>query len=336
MSEPEQKPKDSPPYASDGAERWIDLLKNTRVLEATGRLKAPSQSNYREEPESSKQPDFFRTPVVDLSHKDDVNLMDFTPFGLGKTPRFDTIEYKLTNCTARVYGSTEHGLATVYDYDIVIFMISQLANQMNDVRQRIETGEDNPELPNRRMHVYASDMLEGIKRPQGGNQQSELTQRLQRLKGSVIELHGKEGTKRRLGTFSLIGDFSITKDTKTGKISEFFIDIPEWIYDGVVRVSHPSVVNLSENYMLLKSGYHKFLARMAKKSAGEGQWEWKVETLYERSGSKQPMAQFKRDIKESIDKLQKDPLKGYEVTYREEGQGKGNRKALKIKFKKTA
>jgi len=332
MSEVTEQPKDKDYYASEGADTWIDLLRNTTVMEATGKTpKRPSSPNFRQAPDEEDQPDFFKTPLLDIAHKDDFNLMDFNPFGLGKKPRFDTIEYKLKNAVAKVYGSTEHGLATVYDYDVVIFMISHLAKQMNDVKRSIEEGKENPQLPSRRMQVYATEMLEGLSRKRGGQQQAELVEKLQRLKGTVIEIEGEKGTKRRIGTFSLIGDFQVVKNTKTGAISEFFIDIPQWIYDGVVRVSDPTIVSLSNDYMLLKSGYHKFLSRMAKKSAGSNSWEWTIEGLYERSGSNQPMAQFKRDIKKAIDKLADDPLDDYRVFYIE-GEGRGKKKSLKVHF----
>jgi hypothetical protein len=85
------------------------------------------------------------------------------------------------------------------------------------------------------------------------------------------------------------------------------------------------------NSGLIKNGYHKFLARIARKSAGEDTWNWNIMHLYERSGTQQSVREFKRDIKKAINDLKKDPIKEYEITYTE--KGKGRNKDLNIHIK---
>ena len=319
-------------FASDGAENWIDLLRNTAILEAGGKI-TKSQSTYFPAPEEDKQGDFFRTPILEVAYKDDMSLMDFNPFGLGKKPRFEPIEYKLNDSLVTVSGSNKHGIATIYDYDIVIFMMSHLAQQMNDVKRRIEAGEENPPLPNRKMHVYASDMFDAFGEEQGGRQMKSLEARLQRLTGTMVEIkEKKKSTRRKSGGFPLIGGFQIVKNTKTKQISEFYIDIPAWIYDGIVRPAQPTVLSLAGDYFQIRSGLHKFISRMAKKSAGRTEWHWPIETLHERSGSTQPLADFKRDMKKAIDKLKSDPLQDYEVWY-VEGEAVRRRRPMEVYFK---
>jgi hypothetical protein len=44
--------------------------------------------------------------------------------------------------------------------------------------------------------------------------------------------------------FSLIGDYTIETQKETGVIMSVSIDIPQWVYDGVVRVDNPTVLTL--------------------------------------------------------------------------------------------
>ena len=321
-------------YASDGADTWIQLIKNTALFDQKSGKPLLSQrdSNFRKERGDSKQIDLFHTPMVDIPHKDDYGLMDINPFGLGKKPRFAPIVYDLKDAKITVTGSGEYGIATIYDYDIVIYMISHLTRQMNDIKNKIVRGEQNPRLPQRLMHVSVYDLFKQLKIADGGKQLDLLKAKLQRLKGTVIEIDKKvDDTFRRDGVLSLIGDYEIDSETKSGKISEFILEIPRWIYDGVVRAADPTVLTLCDEYMLLKSGYHKFLARIARKSAGENSWNWTIEQLYERSGSNQPMKKFRADIKEAIDKLETDPLPDYDIFYTEVGTGR--RKNMNIHIK---
>ncbi|GAW87094.1 hypothetical protein bplSymb_SCF05601P005 [Bathymodiolus platifrons methanotrophic gill symbiont] len=131
----------------------------------------------------------------------------------------------------------------------------------------------------------------------------------------------------------MIGDYAIISKTKTGNISSFELEVPRWIYDGVVRQGDPTVLTLCDEYMLIKNGYHKFLARIARKSAGEDSWDWNIRHLYERSGTPQTLKDFQRDIKKAIDDLKEDPIKEYTIIYKE--TGKGRKKDLDIYISKT-
>lgn len=49
------------------------------------------------------------------------------------------------------------------------------------------------------------------------------------------------------------------------------IDIPQWVYDGVVRVDNPTVLTLPKDYFLLDQGNHRFLHRLCRRAAGKGE-----------------------------------------------------------------
>ncbi len=327
-------------YASDGAFTWQELLRNTALLAAgeDGQNKLKNiYRNFRQYDEDDRQGQLnfmASSSMVEVSLKDDTSLMDICPFGLSKTPRFKPIHYKLRDSYVNVTGNAEHGMATVFDYDIVIYVATSLNAQMNDLKKRVRSGEKNPILPPRKMRCYTTDVFEFLKIKRGGKQYSNFKDKLRRLKGTQIEIEKIiEGGYRREGSFSLIGDWEIISETKSGKISEISIGIPDWIYDGIVRQSDPTVLTLCDDYMLLKSGYHKFLARIAKKSAGENSWNWTLEQLYERSGSTQPIKDFRCDLLNALKSLKKDPIPEYIFTWREGDRGRP--KPLDVRIQPT-
>jgi Replication initiator protein A len=72
----------------------------------------------RHAPIDDAQLAFFVPTLYDAPVKDDVNLMDVAPFSLSKNKRSTLIRYELRDSIITVDGSAEHGLATVFDYDI--------------------------------------------------------------------------------------------------------------------------------------------------------------------------------------------------------------------------
>jgi plasmid replication initiation protein len=319
-------------YASDGALTWQELLTNTALLSAgddgkklLSKQKVNNFRKYEENPQS--QFDFFNASMVDISYKDDISLMDISPFGIGKKPRTAPIEYDLRDALVKVTANAEYGMATIFDYDIVIYMASHLNAQMNDLKRKVTAGEKNPHLPPRKLRVYTSEMFDHLKIDQGGKQYDNLKQKLRRLRGTNIEVDKKiDGGLRREGSFSLIGDWEILSETKSGRIAELTIGYPDWIYDGIVRESDPTLLTQVDDYMLLRYGMHKWLARLAKKSAGMNSWKWTLEQLYERSGSSQPLKNFRIDLIDALEKLKEDPIPEYKFLWEESDTGKYQRR----------
>jgi len=306
-------------YASDGAEKWTDLeaayIKDPELAKRIQRM----SKNYRTPPKYDQQMDLFVPAISDVSSKDDISLMDIAVFGLGKKPRFEAIEYDLKDAHITVQGGVKSGMATIFDYDIFLYMVSYLTREMERCKEKVKGGED-AHLPPRKIKPPVSDLLKFCRRGDGGKQYKQIEAALERLKSTVISIKKKDGSSRRAGFFNLIGDVKIASETKTGRVSEVIISIPDWVYDGVVRVGNPAVLTLDPDYFLLDQGYHRFLHRLARKAAGKGQATYNIETLYERSGTNRPIRSFKPDIKRAIKDLEKNPLPDYSVIYEKKGR----------------
>ncbi len=297
-------------YLSDNCKTYTELELSSTPDKEMVRTIQNRRGNYRQPPNGDKPLDFFMTTPLEVAKKDDRSLMDVAVFGLGKTPSFKPIIYDLPDTVISVSGSNLHGMATIFDYDIVLFMVSYLNYEMEQVRQTIRRGEDSY-LPPRTLQVPVIELLKAIRRKDSGNHYVQLEKALDRLSSTHIKIKEKPDaskTTRRIGAFNLIDGYRAVQRTDNGKISELSIRIPDWIYDGIVRTKTPTVSTVHPNYFLLTKGLHRFLYRMARKCAHNKPWDYKIETLYQQSGSTSPFRSFKADLKKAIAELQIQPL----------------------------
>lgn len=308
-------------YLSDNCETFTDLeaahgkIKDPRLAAQLKRM----SKNYRKPPRGDGQLDIFMPALTDVATKDDISLMDIAVFGLGKKPRYEPIEYDLNDAHITVQGGSNCGMATIFDYDIFLYMVSYLTHEMNQVREQIKKGNDSY-LPPRKIKPSIVELLKYCRRDDGGNNYKQVEKALERLSTTKIYIRKKDGSRRRSGMFSLIGDYTTTIETKTGKISELAIDIPEWIYDGVVRAENPAVLTINPDYFLLNQGYHRFLHRFARKTAGKGEAVYSLESLHERSGTSTLLKKFRFSIKQAIKDFEEIGIDDYSIRYEKKGK----------------
>lgn len=94
-------------------------------------------TTLREPPANDNQPDFFVPGLYDVAVKDAFSVMDVAVFRLSKsqTRKGETIRHVRDDHVLEI-ASDAGGMATIYDYDIVLFMISHLADQTRLWRAR--------------------------------------------------------------------------------------------------------------------------------------------------------------------------------------------------------
>ena len=64
--------------------------------------------------------DPFVVATGDASPRDQRDLMERPFFSLAKTPRTKPILYKTADVEVQVFGMPEHGMATIWDADVLI------------------------------------------------------------------------------------------------------------------------------------------------------------------------------------------------------------------------
>lgn len=277
----------------------------------------------RPAPNSDGQLMFFVPMAQDAPIKDDFNLMDIAPFSLSKSGGTGVIRYELKDSIITIEGGAEVGLATAYDYDIVINMISHLAEATRQYRIDEAKGLK-PSIPPNIYRPSASDILKFCRRELGGKQYLDLERALARLQATHIRItnlktsNGKE--RRATESFNLIGRWKVVSRTNRDRIDRIEIEIPGWLYEGVVRPDgKPTILTLNPDYFLLSRPIARFIYRLARKAAGETTACYSLKELHKRCAAKVPMRKFRRTIEEIVETAKSTPLPDYDLLLEDRG-----------------
>lgn len=73
-----------------------------------------------------EQLDLFRALPGDMAPRDSQDLMAYPFFSLTKSRRTTPIDFQSGGVTVRVEGTREHGIATIWDADVLIWAASQI------------------------------------------------------------------------------------------------------------------------------------------------------------------------------------------------------------------
>lgn len=268
----------------------------------------------RAPPTDDAQLMFFVPMIYDAPIKDDVNLMDVAPFSLSKGKRKGVIKYELKDSLITIEGGAETGLATIFDYDIFLNMVSYLAEEVRRFRAEEARGL-RPTLPARSYRPNASHILKFCRRSDGGQSYENLEGALDRLTKTTIKVVNLSGGKRRqVDSRPLIGGYQVVSRTGTNKIDTIDITIPDWVYQSVVRADKSlPLLTLHEDYFLITSGLGRFIYRLARKAAGKDDAKYSVKEIYKRSGSTQEYRFFQRDLRDLVARTAAFPMPDYDL-----------------------
>ena len=276
--------------------------------EATAAKAAPS--SVRKPPSGDEQADFFVPSLYDVGGRDNRSIMDVAVFRLSKSDKRagEVIRYELPDGYVEVKAGPD-GMASVWDYDIVLMMVSHLNEAANRWR------EGKADKPGRTFKPHASDILKFARRGDGSRQVEELEAALDRLKGTTVknvrgytEANGRK--MRETGADGLISSYKVLSRTDTGRISEVEIEAPQWIYDRIVEEKQPDVLTVHPDYFLIDPGIGRFIYRLARRAAGKGAAKWSFQTIYERSGSTGTLKKFCQNLRKIIER---DDLPEYQL-----------------------
>jgi plasmid replication initiation protein len=244
--------------------------------------------------------DFFIQDLIDYAPKDSPEMMERPFFSISKKKRNKPIEYKSPDGSMyiKVTAHPEHGMATIWDADIIIWCISKIMAAR-------EKGH-NDFSPT--IYTTPHEVLTGIARGTSGRDYSELMSAIRRLRSTDIETNIRAG-RRRFVAFhyleQLEGEGSEPDDAN--QLKTIALTLPKWIFDGIMNAN---VLTLDREYFLLKGGLERAVYRIARKHAGvqEHGWLVKVETLYAKTGSEGSLKKFAFRMRELA---KQDDLPGY-------------------------
>ncbi len=216
---------------------------------------------------------------------DQRDLMERPFFSLAKTPRTRPILYRTADVEVRVFAMPEHGMATIWDADVLIWAASQIVEAAN---------LDLPTLRFFRFTPY--QLLRGIGRATGAREYRLLKAALARLQSTVIATTIRNGPHWRRRQFSWINEWE-EMTTRAGRVEGMEFVLPEWFHNSVIDRS--LVLTIDPAYFRLTGGIERWLYRVARKHAGhqpEG-WAFEVAHLHRKSGSLARPSDFALDLR---------------------------------------
>lgn len=247
-------------------------------------VKSDPPATIRQPPKGDEQPDFFVPALYDIGGRDSRSIMDVAVFRLSKKEKRagEVIRYDLPDGYVQV-SAGEAGMASVWDYDIVLMAVSHLTESMNRYRE----GRGNK--PGRVFRPHVAEILKFCRRSDGGRQKDELVDALLRLNTTHVAMErrrkGKNGRVVIESTGqALISDYKVVSSAN-GKPESVEIELPRWLYEEVCEAQNPDVLTVHPNFFLIEPGIGRFLYRLARRAAGKGTAKWAFQTIYDRSGS---------------------------------------------------
>lgn len=246
--------------------------------------------SMRETPRGDAQFDLFVPYLSDLALKDQKDTMERPFFALGKRKRLKPIDYTSPDGTVwvKVEAMPAHGMATIWDADILIWA----ATVLTDMKNR---GVN--DLP-RTLHVHPYDLLKSIRRePKGGEHYERLRASLERLTSTTITTNIRADTKKKVAMFHWLDGYKEKIDPETGQSEGMEILLSDWLYSGIV--GQGGVLQIHPDYFLLTGGFERWLYRAVRKHVGakEAGMNMAVPMLYEKSGCDDQPRKFKAAIK---------------------------------------
>ena len=250
--------------------------------------------------------DPFVVATGDAPPRDQRDLMERPFFSLAKTPRTKPILYKAADIEVQVFGMPEHGMATIWDADVLIWAASQIV-----------AAENNGLTTSRFFRFTPYHLLRAIGRPTGNRQYLLLKAALARLQSTVIATTIRNGPHWRRRQFSWINEWE-EMTTRAGRVEGMEFVLPEWFYNSVIDRS--LVLTIDPAYFGLTGGIERWLYRVARKHAGHQRhgWIFEVAHLHQKSGSLARPSDFALDLRRIAARQQ---LPGYRLQIeREDGR----------------
>jgi plasmid replication initiation protein len=192
------------------------------------------------------------------------------------------------NSKVKISPHSEHYLASIYDWDIILFVASKLQEFLNSKKS---------DIPPRTLIIPRHELLKAICKHDGKTNRRQIEESLARLQLTGIETTIHNEDYRYRGGFGFLDSWGYTerKDVK-----EFRITLSEWLY--AVTCSQGALLKVHPEYFKITSGLKRFLYRTARKHVGtqNSTWEFSIERLYEKSGSEREFKKFKHDLRKSV------------------------------------
>ena len=254
-----------------------------------------------------EQLELFRALPGDLAPRDAQDLMAYPFFSLAKTHRITPIDYRMNDIAIRVEAVPEHGMATIWDADVLIWAASQIVEARD------------ASLPTSRlMAATPYEILTFIGRGVSARDYHRLKAALDRLQSTTVATSLRQSSERRMHRFSWINEWTERADAH-GRADGIDLIVPDWFYRAVL--DDALVLTIDREYFALTGGLERWLYGIVRKHAGKQRagWRFDFRHLYAKSASLSPFKRFAFELREIA---RRQPLPGYRLAVERDRAGR--------------
>ena len=253
----------------------------------------------RRRPSEREQLDLFRAIPGELAARDAQDLMAYPFFSLAKSHRAAPIDFKAGAITIRVEAVAEHGMATIWDADILIWAASQIVE-----------ARDRGAKPSRLMAATPYEILLFIGRGTSIRDYHRLKAALDRLQSTTVATSIRQPTTKRMHRFSWINEWKETADAR-GRPLGLELIVPDWFFSAVMEDA--LILTIDRAYFELTGGLERWLYRLVRKHGGRqtGGWSFDLKHLHAKSGVLSRYTNFACELRALV---ARQPLPGYRLT----------------------
>jgi len=230
--------------------------------------------------------------------------MAYPFFSLAKSRRTAPIQFEAGGVSLTVEGVPEHGIATIWDADVLIWAASQIVQ-----------ARDRGLTTSRLMAATPHEILTFVQRGTGFKDYLMLKAALDRLQSTTVATSIRHPAGRRLHRFSWINEWKELAGPR-GRAYGIELILADWFYAGVL--DDALVLSLDPAYFGLTGGIERWLYRLVRKHGGWQRkgWRFDFRHLHLKSGSLQRYSDFALQLRQLA---RKQSMPGYRLSIHREG-----------------
>jgi plasmid replication initiation protein len=249
--------------------------------------------------QASLQLDLFVGAGGEIAARDAQDLMAWPFFSLAKRKRVRPIDFRMGEVAILVEATAEHGMATIWDADVLIWIASQIVEARDAGRPT-----------SRLIAATPHEIMRFTQRSTGKVGYERLKAALDRLQSTSIATSIRQPSVRRRHRFSWINEWRERLDGR-GRAVGIEMIIPDWFYEGVL--DRALVLTIDPAYFRLTGGLERWLYRIVRKHGGRqtNGWSFDIEHLWLKSGALSPPKRFAYEVRDIV---RRQSLPGYSLS----------------------
>jgi len=253
------------------------------------------------------QLELFKALPGDFAPRDAQDLMAYPFFSLAKSKRIAPIDFATGTVSIRVEAVPDHGMATIWDADILIWAASQIV-EARDAGLRTS----------RLMTATPFQILTYVGRGTGSRDYRRLKAALDRLQSTTVSTSIRQPLEGRRHRFSWINEWH-ERSGSNGRPDGIELIVPDWFYRAVL--DNALVLTIDRAYFKLTGGLDRWLYRLVRKHGGRQRdgWRFDFRHLHQKSGSLSPYKRFAFELRDIV---RRQPLPGYTLFLQTETGGR--------------